>query len=373
MVILQLFAEDLQLVWIVEIGRLASVLYSVIFSTSPVQCNPIRMKSKFKGKIRWMCSIHTLLDFLVVPALWQDGYGATLGEQPPEDTVGAFCLSTLSWWVLLKLIFLANAAAVWVVTCIQLSMPVGSLLWDICFRSIGTRRRIYYYCVAILFGPLACGWLVPVSECFKDEMAASSLSHTSSNVSIKSVKQIARNIVSGVSQNTYFGYGFLWNHTVSTRILITLAFSHSEQSFCWRIPGFMTPQRCYCSKGRVGMGFVEIPFLVSTPSGAGQSFTWISGAADLEIMPPMCWKENCCDFLLTLLLLLHLHGRSSKKLAWNPAARQPLWLTLLARDLSPLQGAYEWCGVVRQHVRKNEYEIWVFQSFSRQLHPIALL
>ena len=90
MVILQLFAEDLQLVWIVEIGRLASVLYSVIFSTSPVQCNPIRMKSKFKGKIRWMCSIHTLLDLLVVPALWQDGYGATLGEQPPEDTVGAF-------------------------------------------------------------------------------------------------------------------------------------------------------------------------------------------------------------------------------------------------------------------------------------------
>lgn len=107
--------------------------------------------------------------------------------------------------------------------------------------------------------------------------------------------------------------------------------------------------------------------------GTGQSFTWISGTADREIMPPMCWKENCCDFLLTLLLLLHLHGRSSKKLAWNPAARQPLWLTLLARDLSPLQGAYEWCGVVRQHVRKNEYEIWVFQSFSRQLHPIALL
>jgi len=163
-----------------------------------------------------------------------------------------------------KLIFLANAAAVWVVTCIQLSMPVGSLLWDICFRSIGTRRRIYYYCVAILFGPVACGWLVPVSKCFKDEMAASSSSHTSSSVSIKSVKQIAHNIVSGVSQNAYFGYGFLWNHTVSTRILITLAFSHSEQSFCWRIPGFMTPQRCYCSKGRVGMGFVEIPCLVST-------------------------------------------------------------------------------------------------------------
>ena len=37
-----------------------------------------------------MCSIHMPLDLLVVLALWQDGYRATLGEQPAEDTVGAF-------------------------------------------------------------------------------------------------------------------------------------------------------------------------------------------------------------------------------------------------------------------------------------------
>ena len=71
MVILH-FAEDLQLVWIAEISQWF------------VFCHLLHM-----------CSIHTLPDLLVVPALWQDGYGATLGEQPPEDTVGAFS-STLS-------------------------------------------------------------------------------------------------------------------------------------------------------------------------------------------------------------------------------------------------------------------------------------
>ena len=83
---------------------------------------------------------------------------------------------------------------------------------------------------------------------------------------------------------------------------------------------------------------------------------------------PCVERKTVVIFLLTVLLLLHLHGRSSKKLAWNPAARQPLWLTLLARDLSPLQCAYEWCGVVRQHVRKNEYEIL---SFSIVFQAIA--
>lgn len=41
-----------------------------------------------------------------------------------KTRLGPF-FSTLSWWVLLRLIFLANAAAVRVVTCIQLSMLVG--------------------------------------------------------------------------------------------------------------------------------------------------------------------------------------------------------------------------------------------------------
>ena len=195
-----------------------------ILSSSPhhlYNTIPYTWSQSFKGKIHWMCSIHMLwspcCSSLVAgrirsyawrTATWRHGWGLLffyLVLMGAAETQGYFL----------------QIAAVWVVTCIQLSMLVGSLLWDVCFRSIGTRRSLYYYCIAILFGPVACGWLVPVSKCFKDEISASSSSHTSSNVSIKSVKQIVYNIVSEVSPNTYFSHAFLWNHTVSTRILIT--------------------------------------------------------------------------------------------------------------------------------------------------------
>ena len=51
--------------------------------------NQIHIMSKFRAKYTG-CAASTCYDLLVVPALWQDGYGATLGEQPPEDAVGAF-------------------------------------------------------------------------------------------------------------------------------------------------------------------------------------------------------------------------------------------------------------------------------------------
>lgn len=175
--------------------RLASGLYSVIFSASPAKCikcisnvklyryNQIHIESKFKGKY-------------ILDVQHPHATGSPCCSSLVAGRIQSYAWRTASWRHGWGLFFLRCLDG-----CIQLSMLVGSLLWDICFRSIGTRRRIYYYCIAILFGPVACGWLVPVAKMkWPDHLHPAPLQAFQSRVS---------------------GYGFIWKHTVSTRTLIT--------------------------------------------------------------------------------------------------------------------------------------------------------